>query len=111
MKGWSNSCGWGFPKGKINDEESPMSCAIREVFEETGYDCTEKIDMHNVIERPGTATKRRTSLFIIPDIPENTIFAPRTRNEISVGLIDFFLHPIPADSLTLYFSSRKSIGL
>lgn len=23
---------WGFPKGKVNEDEEPMCCAIREVF-------------------------------------------------------------------------------
>ena len=27
---------WGFPKGKIQEKESPEACAVREVFEETG---------------------------------------------------------------------------
>ncbi len=27
---------WGFPKGKRNSGESPIDCAIRELFEETG---------------------------------------------------------------------------
>jgi len=31
VKGWKNSAGWGFPKGKINQNEATMACAIREV--------------------------------------------------------------------------------
>jgi mRNA-decapping enzyme subunit 2 len=31
VKGWKNSAGWGFPKGKINLHEETISCAIREV--------------------------------------------------------------------------------
>lgn len=27
---------WGFPKGKVNEDEDPLHCAIREVYEETG---------------------------------------------------------------------------
>jgi 8-oxo-dGTP diphosphatase len=30
---------WTFPKGKIEIGESPTQCAIREVAEETGYQC------------------------------------------------------------------------
>lgn len=32
------STSWSFPKGKINKDEPPSSCALREVYEETGYD-------------------------------------------------------------------------
>jgi 8-oxo-dGTP pyrophosphatase MutT (NUDIX family) len=30
---------WSFPRGKVNEGESGVSCAVREVLEETGYDC------------------------------------------------------------------------
>ena len=31
VKGWKSSAGWGFPKGKINQDEEPHKCAVREV--------------------------------------------------------------------------------
>lgn len=31
VKGWKSSSGWGFPKGKINQNEPPHECAAREV--------------------------------------------------------------------------------
>jgi mRNA-decapping enzyme subunit 2 len=31
VKGWKSSSGWGFPKGKINEDEPKHVCAIREV--------------------------------------------------------------------------------
>ena len=31
---------WSWPKGKMNQGEEPMACAIRETFEEVGYDCS-----------------------------------------------------------------------
>ena len=31
VKGWKSSSGWGFPKGKINEDEPKHTCAIREV--------------------------------------------------------------------------------
>lgn len=30
---------WSFPRGKVNEGESGVACAVREVLEETGYDC------------------------------------------------------------------------
>ena len=29
---------YGFPKGKQNKDETPSQCAVREVFEEIGFD-------------------------------------------------------------------------
>ena len=34
VKGWSKNATWGFPKGKINKNESEIACAAREVHEE-----------------------------------------------------------------------------
>jgi hypothetical protein len=31
VKGWSSKAGWGFPKGKINQNEENDNCAVREV--------------------------------------------------------------------------------
>lgn len=34
VKGWSSKAGWGFPKGKINQNEENDNCAVREVSRE-----------------------------------------------------------------------------
>jgi hypothetical protein len=48
VKGWKSSAGWGFPKGKINEDEDEAFCAVREVsalvsalpcFRLTCHDC------------------------------------------------------------------------
>ncbi len=44
------SSNWGYPKGKRNEDELAITCAIREVKEETGYDITGKIDRDNFTE-------------------------------------------------------------
>jgi ADP-ribose pyrophosphatase YjhB (NUDIX family) len=31
VKGWSSKSGWGFPRGKINQDEEYDCCAVREV--------------------------------------------------------------------------------
>jgi ADP-ribose pyrophosphatase YjhB (NUDIX family) len=36
VRGWGINV-WSIPKGKINENEVLMNCAIREVEEETGY--------------------------------------------------------------------------
>ena len=38
VKGWKKGANWSFPRGKINKDEPDLACAIREVYEETGYD-------------------------------------------------------------------------
>ncbi|KAH8261230.1 hypothetical protein KR044_005633, partial [Drosophila immigrans] len=88
---------WGFPKGKINENENPAHCATREascinksnysriitisiVYEETGFDITKIIDADDYIE--ALINYQYTRLYIVRNIPLDTQFAPRTRNEI-----------------------------
>ncbi|XP_070136217.1 uncharacterized protein DCP2 isoform X2 [Drosophila bipectinata] len=71
---------WGFPKGKINENEDPAHCATREVYEETGFDITDIIDANDYIE--AFINYQYTRLYIVRNIPLDTQFAPRTRNEI-----------------------------
>lgn len=72
---------WSFPKGKVNENEEPDKCAVREVFEETGFDCGHLIDENAFIEGQ-TSNYQYTRLYIIKNVPVDTKFAPRTRNEI-----------------------------
>ncbi|KAL9543933.1 hypothetical protein MBANPS3_007886 [Mucor bainieri] len=81
VKGWSSKSGWGFPKGKINQDEEYDCCAIREVLEETGYDVGPLLKKPDYIEL--TMREQRIRLYIIQGVPEDTQFIPRTRKEIS----------------------------
>jgi mRNA-decapping enzyme subunit 2 len=81
VKGWKSSSGWGFPKGKINEDEPPPTCAVREVLEETGYNLAGKINPNDVIEM--SIREQKMSLFIVPGIPEDFPFKTKTRKEIS----------------------------
>jgi len=71
---------WGFPKGKVNQEEDPTHCAIREVLEETGFDITTFIDPNLYLE--SVIHEQLVRLYIIMGISMGTKFQPRTRNEI-----------------------------
>ncbi|XP_037723033.1 mRNA-decapping enzyme 2 isoform X2 [Drosophila subpulchrella] len=71
---------WGFPKGKINENEDPAHCATREVYEETGFDITDIIDANDYIE--AFINYQYTRLYVVRNIPMDTQFVPRTRNEI-----------------------------
>ena len=35
LRGYKSNGTWGFPKGKVNENESDLDCAVREVYEET----------------------------------------------------------------------------
>ncbi|KAF9102466.1 mRNA-decapping enzyme subunit 2 [Mortierella sp. AM989] len=81
VKGWTARSGWGFPKGKINKDEPDTLCAIREVWEETGYDVADRIKHDDYVEQ--TIKDQRIRLYIIKSVPEDTVFEPQTRKEIS----------------------------
>lgn len=72
---------WSFPKGKVNQHEDPVKCAIREVCEETGFDCGHLINEHDYVEGQ-TSNFQYTRLYIVKNVPIETKFAPKTRNEI-----------------------------
>lgn len=86
VKGWKKGAKWSFPRGKINKEEPDLDCAVREVYEETGYDLHEA----NLVEpdenmKKITVTMREQSmmLYVFRGVPMDTYFEPRTRKEIS----------------------------
>ncbi|XP_011872031.1 PREDICTED: m7GpppN-mRNA hydrolase isoform X1 [Vollenhovia emeryi] len=71
---------WGFPKGKVNEDEEPFHCAIREVLEETGFDISSLIDKNEYIESP--INDQTVRLYIISGVQMDTKFQPKTRKEI-----------------------------
>ncbi|KAI2484497.1 mRNA-decapping enzyme 2 [Pyrenophora tritici-repentis] len=86
VKGWKKGAKWSFPRGKINKEEADLDCAVREVWEETGYDLRQA----NLVEpdehmKKITVTMREQSmmLYVFRGVPMNTEFEPQTRKEIS----------------------------
>lgn len=72
---------WSFPKGKVNENEDPVKCAIREVYEETGFDCSHLINSNDFVEGQ-TSNYQYSRLYIVKNVPIETKFCPRTRNEI-----------------------------
>ncbi|OAX78980.1 hypothetical protein ACJ72_06708 [Emergomyces africanus] len=86
VKGWKKNANWSFPRGKINKDEKDLDCAIREVYEETGFDIRaaglvkdeKKI---KYIEIPMREQNMR--LYVLRGVPADTVFEPRTRKEIS----------------------------
>ncbi|XP_057675942.1 m7GpppN-mRNA hydrolase [Corythoichthys intestinalis] len=80
VQGYLAKSGWGFPKGKVNEDEAPHDCAVREVFEETGFDIKNRISKDMYIEQK--ITDQVVRLYIIPGVSKDTKFNPKTRKEI-----------------------------
>ncbi|PIO69501.1 Dcp2, box A domain protein [Teladorsagia circumcincta] len=73
---------WGFPKGKVNEGEEPRSCAVREVFEETGFNFGDHRPRGGEKKLQKFLNETMVRLYIVPDVPTDFPFAPQTRNEI-----------------------------
>ncbi|KAL3278562.1 hypothetical protein HHI36_016108 [Cryptolaemus montrouzieri] len=80
VKSYWAKASWSFPKGKVNEEEDPAHCAIREVLEETGFDISSFIDPDDWVE--SIINDQLVRLYIIRNIPMTTKFQPQTRCEI-----------------------------
>ncbi|XP_076231037.1 decapping mRNA 2 [Calliopsis andreniformis] len=76
---WAKSS-WSFPKGKVNEDEDPSHCAVREVLEETGFDISNLIDENEYIE--SVINEQLVRLYIICGVQKDTKFQPKTRKEI-----------------------------
>lgn len=83
VRGMRSSASWSFPRGKINQDERDEDCAVREVLEETGFDASDMVQAEDFIEI--TMKNQNMKLYIIPGVPLDTVFEPRTRNEIGVS--------------------------
>lgn len=86
VKGWKKGANWSFPRGKINKGEPDLDCAIREVYEETGFDVRAANlvkDEDSVKSIEVTMREQHMRLFVFPGVPVDTHFEPRTRKEIS----------------------------
>jgi len=85
VRNWKGTS-WSLPRGKVNQGESDIEGARREVLEECGYDVGNTLKEKLFIEF--TQNQQRMRMFIAKDVPEDFPFAPRTRKEIS--LIQWF---------------------
>ena len=86
VKGWKKGANWSFPRGKINKDEPDLDCAIREVYEETGYDIKAAGLVGNEEETKHievTMREQHMRLYVFRGVPMDTYFEPRTRKEIS----------------------------
>lgn len=87
VRGWKKGASWSFPRGKINKDEKDLHCAIREVWEETGFDIR-AAGLVPEVENDAkaidvTMREQHMRLFVFRGVPEDTHFEPKTRKEIS----------------------------
>ena len=79
---------WGWPKGKVNEGEDSLACAIRETLEETGFDPAAHCQEDHFVE--GYIDGKYLKIYIAVNVPEDTVFVPQTRKEVSkVEFISF----------------------
>ncbi|CAH9089609.1 unnamed protein product [Cuscuta epithymum] len=81
VKGWKGSSNWSFPRGKKNQDEEDDACAVREVFEETGFEVSKLLKKEEYVEM--VFDEQRVRLYIIDGVKDDTVFAPLTKKEIS----------------------------
>lgn len=86
VKGWKKGANWSFPRGKINKDEDDLDCAVREVYEETGFDIraaglVKEAKEMKYIEV--TMREQHMRLYVFRGVPMDSHFEPRTRKEIS----------------------------
>lgn len=86
VKGWKKGANWSFPRGKISKDEDDLDCAVREVYEETGFNIREA----GLVPQPEEVKyidipmrDQHIRLYVFKDVPMDTHFEPRTRKEIS----------------------------
>jgi mRNA-decapping enzyme subunit 2 len=72
---------WMFPRGKINESETEYECAMREVFEETGFDPRDYCNSQDFVT--SFQGEKKIQMFIALNVPEATEFQILTRKEIS----------------------------
>ena len=86
VKGWKKGANWSFPRGKINKDEDDLDCAIREVYEETGFDIREAglVPKHDEVKYIEISMReQQIRLYVFRNVSMETNFEPRTRKEIS----------------------------
>jgi 8-oxo-dGTP pyrophosphatase MutT (NUDIX family) len=80
VRGYSGNS-WGFPKGKINQNEAEIDCAAREIYEETGFQARHLMNQVDFVSyNHGEQTMK---LFIVSNVPLDFNFAPIARKEVS----------------------------
>ena len=79
MEGTSRNV-WKFPKGKLEDNETEMQCALRETLEETGINATAYMPHNPSIYHCGD----RLTLFVVPGVSDTLPLKPQELGEVEM---------------------------
>lgn len=79
VQGWRGGR-YMFPRGKVDEHEDDVACAVRELREEIGVDISKVVNPNVYIET--TTDEQPLKLFVIPGVCESTPFGPQKRKEI-----------------------------
>ncbi len=71
---------WSYPKGKLFPGELPSEAAIRECWEETGYNIRTRINPKEMIIK--RYHKKMVYLYVIRNVPKDFAFKPLDNKEI-----------------------------
>lgn len=80
LRGVKSSSSWGFPKGKVDENEADINCAVREVLEETSLDISSMVSEEDAIEI--TVRSQRRKMYLVHGVDRQTLFAPQMRGEV-----------------------------
>ena len=73
---------WSYPKGKIEKKETPLLAAIRECYEEIGYDASHLIKENRLIIKKYDKYDKLGYFFVVTDVPFDYPFKPQSSYEI-----------------------------
>lgn len=85
VRGFKKGGTWSFPRGKINKDEDDLDCAVREAWEETGFDLKAAgllKDPKKIRSIEMTMRNQNMKLYVFRGVPMHTQFIPQTRKEI-----------------------------
>lgn len=80
VRGYHKKVSWGFPKGKVNHDENGIDCAVREVWEEVGFDIAPLANADEYLEN--NFHDHQVRLYIVPGVDSDFKFKTSTRDEI-----------------------------
>ncbi|TPX36241.1 hypothetical protein SmJEL517_g01584 [Synchytrium microbalum] len=98
VRQWTSKT-WSFPMGKINEAEEQVDCAVREVEEETGFNCSRFVYNDAFLEK--SISGKEIRLYFAAGVPESTEFKTQTRKEIS-GIRWFNVAALQVDKRKLH---------
>jgi len=107
VQGFFGKGSWGFPKGKVNEDEAASVCAAREVLEETGFDISDLTSEEEYLEQ--VINDQTVRLYLVPGVAESTQFKTNTRCEIR-DIRWFDLSSLPSSKSDLACKAKLGIA-